>query len=401
MSRKKKRSNNFHILERIVGTGFFIDGGLYILIPLFLLSIGVKVEEIGIILALSPLMFGLSRIIFSIIADVEGVKPTLLVYSFNHFAKSLSYLFFPTTLGVALGKIIDGVGRGAIWATLRTAAYKFGKRGKESAKKVISISFIGLSLGNLASLILSSFIGVINSFFIFFALSIVNLFDSSLIRERTRELKINKIKKEIKELFRVREEEFYLSSFLIGIGYGIMFLMLNFILAFIYREYLGLSLIEIGINMGIIYLISGVMLLFRRKVDDILQEKKVKRLSLISKGVSHLLNLSSFAAFLLASFLLTLNSKGFVYLSSILFGISFGKILRFSEDIIYKESINHKKDISLEIALLTLPSQILQAILTSSSGFLISYLGVGNFLYLLAGLLFIYKTIGTHTILHK
>ncbi|MEM4272221.1 MAG: MFS transporter [Candidatus Bilamarchaeaceae archaeon] len=110
---------------RKIGALNFIEqfkyGALTLALPLYLLSRGVNIGEIGLVFSLLPLAFVLIRVVASVFADVVGVKILFMTSMAFEALASLIYSYATAPIHFAIGKLAEGSDEACFWAVDRTA----------------------------------------------------------------------------------------------------------------------------------------------------------------------------------------------------------------------------------------------------------------------------------------
>lgn len=109
----------------------FSTSAVSVLVPLLLLERGVGVVEIGLVVSMSPVIFVVSRSIFAAVSDQVGVRKFFVLNGATNVLTVLIYSLASTPLLFSVGKMVEGVRNGAIWAVNRTAVIL--KRGRRRA----------------------------------------------------------------------------------------------------------------------------------------------------------------------------------------------------------------------------------------------------------------------------
>jgi MFS family permease len=104
---------------------------LSMLVPLLLLSRGVDVVSIGLVVSLSPVIFVISRSIFAAISDQIGVRRAFIFNGAMDVVAVGVYIVANNTLMFSIGKMLEGLRNGAMWAVNRTAIF-MRNSGKEA-----------------------------------------------------------------------------------------------------------------------------------------------------------------------------------------------------------------------------------------------------------------------------
>ncbi|VVB57962.1 Major Facilitator Superfamily protein [Candidatus Anstonella stagnisolia] len=100
----------------------FISAALAVLVPLALASRGVSIVSIGWVVALTPLVFTISRTLFASLADGIGTKPFFMLNAATNAAAAFLYMNATSASAYVSGRFLEGVRGGSIWAVNRLEA---------------------------------------------------------------------------------------------------------------------------------------------------------------------------------------------------------------------------------------------------------------------------------------
>jgi len=130
----------------------FVTGSLIVIIPLLLFNRGIEIAEIGLILAVMPLVFLFARLLFASIADQAGFKPIFIIEWIARMAALVIYAIAATPLAFAFGKISEGIMQSGFWAVNRTAIFHYAK-GKEAdtSARFAGLRTLGTAFGIMAA----------------------------------------------------------------------------------------------------------------------------------------------------------------------------------------------------------------------------------------------------------
>ena len=256
---------------RKIGTLNFIDhfkyGALTVTVPLYLVSKGVDIGEIGLILSLLPLAFVVVRVISSVFADVAGVKPFFIANSIFQVITSLIYLFALTPLQFGIGKVSEGVDRAFFWAVDRTAIMARAHRKKDLLLMSVVRSF-GAALGLIGAGFLIAFVSFEAVFWLLIALGVLALAASGLLVNRGATLK----KADWKHLFGIKRRQrlFWSVSACIVLIFVPFTLLFSFLLPLMMDVKLEMGYFEVAVMLTVFYASMGMgsLLSVRMKVDE-------------------------------------------------------------------------------------------------------------------------------------
>jgi len=233
----------------------FFASSLAMALPLYLLQKGVDVQEIGLIISVTPLVFLVLRSIASVAAEVLGTRPFFLASSASQALASLTFIFASTPLGFALGKLLDGSAQSFFWAVNRTKVMEREASKEMSLAKLLAIRMLASTIGIGVAGILISY--SFDSFFQLLALGGVMSFAISMFfwKGKGQQEKIDPSQmldfKGKSRLF--RETSFSILFFIVA--FAIFF---SFLLPVYLREELGMPYESIGALVMFFYLSMAV-----------------------------------------------------------------------------------------------------------------------------------------------
>ena len=129
-------------VNAITFLNYFVSGSLTLIIPLVLLAHNVSLADIGIVLSILPLVFLISRLFFSAVADYVGWSHVFLLINWPSTFLSCGIYYFASSLpAFALGKFVESLRESSYWAVSRTAIYHLSpkKAGNEATKNNATI----------------------------------------------------------------------------------------------------------------------------------------------------------------------------------------------------------------------------------------------------------------------
>lgn len=139
--------------------GFLISGSANMIHSLFpILAIeygGLSAAETGIIYTMSILVIVVSGPLFGWLSDNVSRRLVLLVRGACNTLSSLVYIFFPTFWGIAAGRVVDDMGKGAFrpaWGALMAHASSFDRQRRVRTMSYLSM---GEGMGEIAGPILA------------------------------------------------------------------------------------------------------------------------------------------------------------------------------------------------------------------------------------------------------
>ncbi len=256
---------------RKIGTLNFIQqfkyGALTVTLPLYLISRGIDVGEIGLILSLLPLAFLLVRTISSVFADVMGVKPFFIANTVFHTITNLILLFAKTPLQFGLGKISEGSTDACFWAVDRTAIMERVHEKKYLTLMGVVRSF-GAALGLIGAGLIIAYLSFEMVFAVLIGIGIVGILISLTLVNRGANME----KPDWKGLFAIRKRHldfWHVSVAIVLVNVSFM-LMFAFLLPVMMAIDLGMSYLEIAVMLTAFYVSVGMggMLSVRMKMDE-------------------------------------------------------------------------------------------------------------------------------------
>ena len=364
---------------RKLGTLNFIDhfkyGALTVAIPLYLVSKGIDVGEIGLILSLFPLAFVIVRVISSVYADVRGVKPFFIGSSIFQVISNIIYLFAVTPLQFGIGKLSDGVGFAFFWAVDRTAIMARSHSKKDLLIMSVVRAFAA-ALGLLSAGFFIAFVSFEMVFSLLVGMGLVGAYVSIMLVNRGATLK----KPDWKNLFvvRKRQKHFWEVSacvLLLAVPFSALF---SFLLPVMMDVEFGMGYLEVAIMLTAFYAAAGLgsLLSVRMKME----EKKLIFFQLM--GILMVIMLPFSGPYFSA--VLVLSGLGF----GVCFGMSEAMLGYISEA---------GKGVSSRIAMLIMPTNIALFFVLAGAGFSVEMFGDEPIFILcavmLAGFVFLSKRV--------
>jgi MFS family permease len=343
---------------RRIGALNFLDhfryGALTIALPLYLLSKGTDVGEIGLVLSLLPLAFLLVRVVSSVFADVFGVKMFFIASGVFNVLSSAVYAFAGTPLQFGLGKIGEGASSALFWAVDRTAIIARAHQKKYLMLMSVVREF-GAALGLIGGGLLIAFFSFEAVFALLVLLGIVWVLVSLQLVNRGATVK----KPEWKSLFRIRgrEMDFWQVSaaiVLINVSFNLLFV---FLLPLLMDAGLGMSYLEIAVMLTAFYVCMGIGGLLSVRLGE---GKK-----------SLLFQLMAIPLILFLPF-----DGGFFSIALMLAGLGFGVCFGINEGLLGYIS-EKEKGVSSKLAVLIAPLNIVSFLVLAGSGFALK--AFGNF----------------------
>lgn len=341
----------------------FIVAALTVSVPLYLLNLKLDLGLLGLILSISPLIFVFQRIIFASYADEIGIKPISIIYSVSNSLSILFYSFFPTSIGFALGSLLEGVRASGFWAICRTEILHLtSKEEFDSISTIFSaIRQLGDAFGRFFAGIILFSLGYFNSFLSLFGFSMVLLFLSF----NSKSYKSSKSTKTdlFSTIFKKRSYDFWKFSFFICTAFIPLNTFISFTLPIYFSEIKTFDIFTIGLYLALFSLISAISSFISHKLNN--------------KVLILLIILSSIAFFTLSIF------PNYFELLLLILSIGGGAITVLYEKILVNK-MKTQPSFSTEIAFTVIPMRIGEFLTYFFGGFVISSMGF-NPLFILSG----------------
>ena len=331
----------------------FIDGILFIVIPLLMIERNIDVVTIGFVFAALPLVFQFVRLFFGAISDVVGRKLFFIFNSVLNVILIIIYYFAFTPLEYLFGKVTEGVKNASLWSVNRASLLDHRKDKRSILVKMIGIAHIAYAAGIIIAGFLIAWLFYSNTLIFCIFLGLLT-FPTALI------IKIGKKRKFcIKTTFNILDirkkgkifKSFSLLSFIRGLSIG---LIAGYIFPLFLKQN-NFSVEMIGLVIGLNMLFVGIFSIFTRKIE-------IKKLVLYG-GISYCVLL----------FLLGLTNYSLAAILLIIFGITRGFGHCIFETIISK--VSNVNSYGGDVGILTTGLQVGIAISLALSGLIITYFG--------------------------
>lgn len=253
---------------RKIGALNFIEqfkyGALTIALPLYLISRGINVEEVGLVLSLLPLAFVMVRVVSAVLADAVGVKKFFLASSVLQVVTTLVYALAITPLQFAMGKISEGMGMAFFWAVDRTAIFARSKQ-----KKYLTIMGVVRAFGAAVGILGAGILMAYSSFETLFAALAMLGIAGLVVSWRVRDLGATNPKPEWKSLFAIKGREldfWHVSASILLVNVSFM-LLFAFLLPVTMNMQLGMGYLEIAVMLAAFYVCIGAGSLISSRAD--------------------------------------------------------------------------------------------------------------------------------------
>jgi MFS family permease len=354
------------MLRRIGALNFieqFKYGALTLALPLYLISRGVNVGDIGLVLSLLPLAFVLIRLVSSVFADVMGVKVFFILSMALQSITSLIYSTAVLPIHFAIGKISEGASEACFWAVDRTAIIA-----RAQEKRYLGVMGSVREFGGAAGILWAGLLVTYFSFELLFWMVLISWVVGVLVASNIRNRGATLKRPDWGTLFRLKRKEanFWdvsLATILLNVSYLLVF---TFLLPVVLDE-MGMSYLHIAMMLAGFYMCVGVGLLVSVKMD--LDENRLLFFQLMA-----------------IPFIAMLPLMGDFFLHALLLaGFGYGVCLGLNEAMIGYIAENGK-GISSRISVLIAPMNFCTFIAFAVSGFALEALG-SEVLFAIAGAL--------------
>lgn len=354
------------MLRRLGALNFieqFKYGALTIALPLYLLSRGVDVGDIGLVLSLLPLAFVIIRLVSSVFADVMGVKIFFILSMAFQALTSLIYSYAVMPIHFAIGKLAEGADEAFFWAVDRTAIIARSHE-KKSLAFMGTVREFGGGIGILGAGLIITYFSFELLFWLIIVLGVIGILVSSNIVNRGATRK----SPDWGTLFRMKRKE---PNFW-DVSAATIFVNVSFLLVFTFLlpitlDEMGVSYMNIAMTLAGFYICIGIGTLVAVKMN--LDGNKLMFLQLIA--IPFIALLPTMGGFFLHSLLLA----GFGY--GVCLGVNEATIGYIAED---------GRGVSSRIAVLIAPMNFCTFIAYLLAGFALEAFG-DEVLFAIAGAL--------------
>ncbi|MBD3210803.1 MFS transporter [Candidatus Micrarchaeota archaeon] len=335
----------------------FISAALAVMVPLYLVDLGIDIAAIGFIIAGMPLAIMISRIFFSSAADQIGTKSIEILESLATLFAIAIYALSRSAQAFAVAQFSEGVRDASFWATARVdVIHAAGKRHIDRAFAYL------VGLRQLADGIGRVSVGVILLFFSF-KMSFVFLFFLSLVM-LVLILTINKnpfhrfpvSRLVVKRIFHRRPRHFWHHAFGVALHKVTPYVLLFFFLPLYLYTQLGFDY----------YATASVLAVFSLMIA--VSNLLAVRMNLSMHAILFLLFLSVPALILLP----LMGDEVLLPVIMISVGSGAGNLL--TEKLICRET-SGKKNPSTEISVLYFPAMLIQFLIMAIGGVFVSVFG--------------------------
>jgi MFS family permease len=345
-------------VNAITFLNYFVSGSLTLIIPLLLLAHNVNLAEIGIVLSILPLVFLISRLFFSAMADYVGWSHVFLLINWPAAFLSCGIYFFASSLpAFALGKFVESLRESSYWAVSRTAIYYLSpkKAGNEATKNNATI-WISTAFGGGAAGLGIAYLGFSSTIAVFAIISSTIGIPAFMLWKNSSRIPITKNSNILAPLNpKGRTRTFWLVSVAIMFNSLAIYPLTTLLLPAFMSQQLTYNYITIGILFMLYNAISAITTYATVKYS--LNSARAIALTVIS---------------ITASFFLAWSSIFIACLFALAFVRGFG--IGFFEHTVLKVA-KDSKNLSVDIGLLHVPMRIAEFFSILSAGFLVQYLG--------------------------
>ncbi len=330
---------------------------LALLMPLYLSEKGLKVEEIGLVLALLPAVMFVMRTAFSAVADVIGNRKIFIIEGIGMTLATSIYLAANTPLLFAIGKISEGIGHSAYWAVIRSELYRTSKNREQTAAYTGGLRDIGGFIGRVGAGALALYLGFTSAFLALTLVGVVILFAAFRIKNHVRKEKLDLQK--IWGIFtEKRSRAFWHVACIISIT-APLYAGAAFFLYPLYLSTIGLNTFQVGALLAISLFISGATALFVTRKN--IQTRTIGAGIVLLMAVPFFF-IAEFKMHTIALILLVAVGEG---CASTLFERMIAVITK------------KRKNVSTDIALLHIPYRFAEFASLALLGFIVSAFGFG------------------------
>ena len=240
----------------------FIDGVVYVILPLLMLERGISVKSMGLIFAILPLVRQFNRVVFAVISDYIGRKAFYWLSGITNTISLLAYYFASDPFGFLAGKIGEAIKDASLWSVNRAYFLDHSEKRERSLLQMRGVGYIFYALGIIGT-------GILTAALLYNKMLIILMVLSLLIIPLTNRL-VDKDKRKISILAVVdalrignkssKFKRFFWLYFINGLYYG---LCGGYIFPLFLKES-GFTIEKIGLVLGIQSLLSGIVLYFLR-----------------------------------------------------------------------------------------------------------------------------------------
>lgn len=347
----------------------FTNNILFILVPLMMAERNIDITTIGLVFAVAPMIFQLSRMGFAAISDMIGRRIFYISHGLLTTIVSAIYYFAKTPFGFLYGNIFQSVRSASIWSVNRAYVLDASKEPRKDLVALRTTDYIVAGIGNLVTGFLIVWLLYSGTLTLIFAIGLFGILIAfGLKADKNRKVIARKAFDHLD--FRKRGKLFkkFLILFVIsGLSYG-------FIDGYVFPLFLknsGFSIEAIGVLIGMQTILSGIFLYVYTKKGNV---RKV----LLYSGILYSITLS----------ILGFVNAFWIAIVFLLFGIPAGIADGCVEGIFTK--ITDRKSYASDIGLLFFGMYVARSINQGVAGFLIQNFGFGTVFAISATVFLIY-----------
>jgi MFS family permease len=336
----------------------FITSSLSIIIPLLLVARGVDVVQIGLVISMSPVIFVVSRSIFAAMSDQVGVRRFFILNGVMNVISFLFYMVASSPFLFSIGKIVEGVRNGTIWAVNRTAVFiRRGKGGAAEMTKTQVIRTAAAAMGIVAAgMLLNSY--TFDLVFIFFIILSFVLLAVSFLVEGSGRSNV-KMKEIFGQLDFRRKSDILKKGSLVAIPQSVATAIPLSLVFPLFLNSIGYNYGLIGIAIALYYAVSAVTAFIYMKM----------------KWGARAIWIGGFC-FLIGGILLPMLDGAWAVPLIAIMGIGDGMSTPLWEAVVFT-SVRKSRDVSSDIALLHTPSNLSNAVGLIAAGVVVKLWGYG------------------------
>ncbi len=234
----------------------FIGGIVTLAVPLAMLEQEIDLALIGLVFAAAPLAALAVRMAASVLADLAGERICYSLSAASNAAQGAAYLFSPTALGFAAGKLFDGARGSLIWAVNRSSIIAAKPHDEHfTLGSMVGGRQVYFALGSLSVALLAPLAGYSMLFLLAIIVALITLYLSfgvknSPAREKVRWSDLAMLG---------RSKTFYETSAAMAVG-STFYMVMLYLLAPLFLSMTGFSAFEIGLIYAAYFLIFGFTL---------------------------------------------------------------------------------------------------------------------------------------------
>jgi MFS family permease len=362
----------------IQGINVFAQGSLEVLLPLLLIERNIRIEYIGLIFALGPIIFQLSRMVLAVISDFFGRKKFFIINSILDPLSILVYYFAVSPLGFAVGKIVDQLSSASFWSVNRAFLLEQGKDKKRNLVYMRIVDNISQASGRFIIGFLIVYIFFYNALLFLFVTSLFLIPFALTVKDKVIKKKFNFTN--VRGILNLNNKKKDFKKFLLfysfwGLSNGIIFT--GYVIP-LFLNSKNFSPEIIGVLLGVQLFIAGITAYFIKKLR-----------------LRHILITSAILYIIFISLLNFVNYYMLAIFIALLLGITIGFIYIGNEFMF--SHITGKESYATDLALAIVGFHAGRSISEALAGFLIPSFGyISVFLYSI--LTFLVFSIGSYTI---